>query len=143
MHERLPPALKRRPSGFGELDQTQEITPALSIEEFFDGNEDLGSIGCNLDPHPGIERFRSVFEQILNRTDVADVRLPVTEFIEGLDWPFVDNVIVVTAVDAEDIFHACVELSPDEAWVIDRAELGRYDGLVVPNGMKAVNVWWD
>lgn len=143
MHERLPPALKRRLSGFGELDQTQEITPALSIEEFFDGNEDLGSIGCNLDPHPGIERFRSVFEQILNRTDVADVRLPVTEFIEGLDWPFVDNVIVVTAVDAEDIFHACVELNPDEAWVIDRAELGRYDGLVVPKGMKAVNVWWD
>ena len=32
-------------------------TQVVGIDRFFDGNDDLGSIGCNLDPHPGIARF--------------------------------------------------------------------------------------
>ena len=29
--------------------------PLVSLEEYFDGNDDLGSIGCNLSDHPGVE----------------------------------------------------------------------------------------
>ena len=30
----------------------------VPIERFFDGNDDLGSIGCNLMAHPGMDVFR-------------------------------------------------------------------------------------
>ena len=37
----------------GELSKMPE-PQVVPIERFFDGNDDLGSIGCNLNPHPGI-----------------------------------------------------------------------------------------
>ncbi len=45
----------------------------VPIARFFDGNDDLGSIGCNLDPHPGIDKFREVLTGLLGRADVQAV----------------------------------------------------------------------
>lgn len=43
------------------------------MSEFFDGNDDLGSIGCNLSDHPGIEAFRDTFARLLARPDVEAI----------------------------------------------------------------------
>lgn len=139
----LSPKLKARLVPFGELDQSQKITPALTLEEFFDGNSDEGSIGCNLVPHPGIEAFRKTFETLAGRSDVSGVFFPVTEFIDGLDWPFVDNVLVVTTALPELIFDACVKVEPSEAWILDPADHVRFEGMRVPEGVHVVNLWWD
>jgi hypothetical protein len=56
----------------GELEGQGEY-PMVSIERFFDGNDDLGSIGCNLAEHPGIEVFRDVLTGLLERDDVEGV----------------------------------------------------------------------
>jgi hypothetical protein len=42
----------------------------VPIEEFFDGNDDLGSIGCNLPEHPGIAVFRDILVGLTLRPDV-------------------------------------------------------------------------
>ncbi len=139
----LPEALRKRLEPFGELDQSQSRTPALTIDEFFTGNTDLGSIGCNLSPHPGLEKFEATFRSILAHDNVSDVRLPVTEFIDGLDWPFVEKVIVVTSAASQDIFSHCKTLQPDEHWVAGDKELAGFDGVSVPQGHKAVVIWWD
>src|SRR5262245_27366125 len=47
----------------------QPQPPLVAIERFFDGNDDLGSIGCNLMPHPGVEAFRDVLTGLLCRPD--------------------------------------------------------------------------
>ena len=39
------------------LPETTDKTPVVSIEEFFEGNDDLGSIGCNLYEHPGTDKL--------------------------------------------------------------------------------------
>jgi hypothetical protein len=44
-----------------------QLVPAA---EFFDGNGDLGSIGCNLTKHPGITAFRDALASIARRPDV-------------------------------------------------------------------------
>ncbi len=139
----LPAKLKARLARYGELDQTQKLSPALTLEEFFEGNSDEGSIGCNLSPHPGIELFRQTFEAIADRSDVLEVLFPVTEFLAELDWPFVDNVLVVTTATPELILDACGKLEPSESWVLDPKEYPRFDGLRVPLGAHVVNLWWD
>ncbi len=45
----------------------------VPIRTFFDGNEDLGSIGCNLAEHPGLEKFYAILGGLLERTDVRGV----------------------------------------------------------------------
>ena len=45
----------------------------VSAARFFDGNDDLGSIGCNLSDHPGIETFRKLLVGVMDRPDVEAV----------------------------------------------------------------------
>jgi hypothetical protein len=62
-----------------------------SIDVFFDGNDDYGSIGCNLADHPGIDVFREVLLGILDRADVAAVYAQISEIDPGEEyWPFAD-----------------------------------------------------
>src|SRR5438477_8513723 len=74
----------------------------VPVAHFFDGNDDLGSIGCNLDPHPGLDRFRDVLTGLLGRTDVQAVYAQISELDPGEDcWPFSDTVLVVGNITAE------------------------------------------
>jgi hypothetical protein len=67
----------------------------VSVTKFFDGNDDLGSIGCNLDPHPGIDAFRGVLTGLLSRPDVKAVYAQISELDPGDEsWPFTDTVLV-------------------------------------------------
>ena len=47
----------------------------ISVERFFDGSDDLGSIGCNLIEHPGVDAFRDVLTGLLRRPDVQSLTL--------------------------------------------------------------------
>ncbi len=50
------------------------LEPVVSLELFFEGNDDPGSIGCNLTDHPGVDRFYAVLRGIRDRPDVHGVR---------------------------------------------------------------------
>lgn len=139
----LPSKLAARLAPYGALDQSQRLSPALTLEEFFDGNSDEGSIGCNLVPHPGIGIFRSTFEALLQDSNVRDVRFPVLEWIEGLDWPFTDKAIVVTSLTPESIADRIRQLTPDEVGFLDDAAIASFEGLKIPDGFRPVLIWWD
>lgn len=88
--------------------------PLVGVDEFFDGNGDLGSIAPNLgDLHPGLETFWNVLRSIREREDVADVLVAIHECPEPDDdadadmWPYAENVHVITRASAADV----------EAWV--------------------------
>jgi hypothetical protein len=38
--------------------------PLVSLEDFFIGNGDQYSIGCNLTEHPGLETFYKILKQL-------------------------------------------------------------------------------
>jgi len=68
----------------------------ISLDEFFDGNSDEGSIGCNLAEHPGVAVFREVLKKVAARADVRDVLVRIVEPDPGFGaWPFTDTVYVV------------------------------------------------
>ena len=80
----------------GGYDHGAGPEPVVSLELFFDGNEDPASIGCNLSDHPGPARFYEVLSTIRDRPEVHSVWVGVSDVIEPDDWPFSDHVYVVT-----------------------------------------------
>jgi hypothetical protein len=128
-------ALKAR---FGP-DQYGQIVP---ISEFFDGNDDLGSIGCNLDPHPGMARFLDVLTGLLKRPDVKGVYAQISELDPGEEsWPFTETVLVAGTISADNLRSVVSSLQPDE--VGDSAQFGVSPSVAERHGSPVLVVWWD
>ena len=51
--------------------------PVVTLEQFFDGNDDLGSIGCNLIDHPGTASFFATLRAIRDRPNVHNVLVEI------------------------------------------------------------------
>lgn len=114
----------------------------VPIERFFDGNDDLGSIGCNLDPHPGISRFRQVLTGLLIRPDVRAVYARISELDPGEGcWPFTDTVLVAGPVPADVLQEAVSELQPDEVGAAD--EFGVPPAIAERHNSPVTVIWWD
>lgn len=114
----------------------------VPIEEFLDGNDDLGSIGCNLDPHPGLDEFRSVLHAVVRRPDVTTVLARIVELDPGPgSWPFTDTVFVIGRISAEDVAAAVSSLQPDEVGAVPAGEIP--DELPRAPHDQVFAVWWD
>ena len=111
---------------------------------FFDGNDDVGSIGCNLDDHPGIPAFRAAVESLLSRDDVEAVYVVIAEADPDDDlWPFADTLAIVGDIPTADLRAAMASLRPDELGeVTDRAQLA--PSLEESTRGRRVQIaWWD
>jgi hypothetical protein len=117
--------------------------PAVPLEAFFEGNDDLGSIGCNLWEHPGVERFFNVLAAIRARSDVQDVLVGIYEIVDdGTSWPFAETVYVLTTAGASAVQEWVADLQPDE--VSEGFPYGPPPGMPsLRPGMKPIRVWWD
>ena len=118
--------------------------PVVSLEAFFMGNEDLGSIGCNLPEHPGVARFFELLAAIRARPNVQDVLVEIYE-VEESDpsmWPFSDRVYILTAADRDTVAEWVAELEPDaieEGYAAGRPPAA--PETKPPNQVWAA--WWD
>jgi hypothetical protein len=126
----------------GHPDAAGTPRPLLTLEEFFEGNAHVGSIGCNLSPAPQPAEFYAVLRRFRDRPDVKDVRVQITMF-DDPEWPFSDTVYVMTSATAEDVaswFDS--SLKPDE--VAEGFIPGQtYEPYTVPPGTRVVGCWWD
>jgi hypothetical protein len=116
--------------------------PYVAIEKFFDGNDDEGSIGCNLLEHPGIGAFRDALVGLTRRPDVEAVYAQVAEIDpgEGL-WPFSDTVFVVGSLALHDFEKAVTGLQPDEVAVAEDRMLP--SRLRAAHAGQVLYAWWD
>ncbi len=119
--------------------------PVVSLEDFFTGNNDRGSIGCNLDQHPGLGRFFSVLRAIRSRPEVQDVLVTIYEYEEDdeTNWPFSERVYVLTTASADELAGWAKDLQPTE--VLDDGFVGGAP-LAAPKlrpGIKVLSLWWD
>jgi hypothetical protein len=114
----------------------------VPIERFFDGNDDLGSIGCNLLAHPGMDAFREALTGLLLRPDVQGVYAQIAELDPGAgSWPFTDTVLVVGAIPVAELRRLVRALQPDE--VGTAADLAISPSVVARHGAPALALWWD
>ena len=127
----------------GDPNKMSTPRPLLTLSEFFDGNDVLGSIGCNLLPTPTPAEFHAALSAIAARPDVADVRVQVTMFDNPEEWPFADTVWVMTSADPSTVRSWFAEsLAPDEigeGWVQGIT----YEDYAIPAGTRPVSCVWD
>ncbi len=115
----------------------------LAIDRFFDGNVDLGSIGCNLAEHPGMDAFREVLAGLMSRADVNAVYAQISELDPGEEsWPFTDTVLVVASIPRDELARILAPLMPDEvvgssdAWFLSKS-------LSDAERASTLVAWWD
>lgn len=112
---------------------------ATGLDDFFVGNEDLGSIGVNLDPHPGLKKFYKVLNQIKSsqKTELVLVRIAN---IENGDWPYSDAIYVIGDWNVEELRIATASLRPDDivdGWMYDKP-------VNIDVSQRNVHtIWWD
>jgi hypothetical protein len=127
----------------GGYDDGSGPEPVVSLELFFDGNEDPASIGCNLSHHPGPARFYEVLSAIRDRPEVHSVWVGVSEVMDPDDWPFSDHVYVVTTASPADVGSWAVALTPNEPgddWWNGAPPLQQVE---IPPDFRLVTLWWD
>lgn len=122
---------------------SKEEEPLLvPIGEFFDGNDDLGSIGCNLADHPGIDAFRKAFEAMRRRPDVEAIYARISELDPGPDsWPFSDTVLIFGKIPLEELKRILASLEPDE--IVPAEEFGVEPEITARHSVPALLAWWD
>lgn len=132
--------IKKRDALIAEFSGKDPIL--VPMQRFLDGNDDLGSIGCNLPKHPGIGAFRDAFAKIAKRPDVVGIYALISELDPGEGcWPFVDTVLVYGSIAVSELRNLLEHLGPDE--------LGPVDQYNVPSEAKTlfrapcVVAWWD
>jgi hypothetical protein len=113
----------------------------VSRSEFFDGNDDLGSIGCNLGNHPGTEAFDAAFRAIEALPGVSGVYFGINELLdEDGSWPFSDTAYIVTSQPPATFRQILAPLQPDSIEVQTEQFA---NPPAVPAGHSLVLVWWD
>jgi hypothetical protein len=118
--------------------------PIVSIEDFFIGNDDVGSIGCNLLDHPGVEVFYEAFASIREKPSVQEVFVEINEIDEASEgvWPFSDRVYVLTSASREEVANWVSELEPDE--IEEGYAYGPPPSAIqLEPGMRVYGIWWD
>lgn len=116
--------------------------PTVPLDDFFQSNDDIGSIGCNLLTHPGVDAFYRTFAEIRGRADVQDVRVEIKDLVDEHSWPFSDTIFVLTSMSRGDLAKLVAKLEPDEVGEFPAANIPR-DLPPLKPGIKILGVWWD
>lgn len=119
--------------------------PVISLEDFFEGNNDAGSIACNLQEayRLKIGEWFQILKRIRDRQEVQDVLVEIFEVPEdGETWPSSDRIYVLTSAGEEEVKSWMQPLRPDEL-----AE-GYIEGVppgapVLAHGKRVYQAWWD
>jgi len=118
--------------------------PVVSLEDFFLGNSDYGSIGCNLPNCPGPQTFFKTLDAIRDNDSVQDILVEVNEIVEEdpLTWPFSDRIYVLSSVRVDQVRAWLAQLAPDE---VTEGWANGTPSAAPPlkPGVRVYAAWWD
>lgn len=133
----------------GDPNDTNSLPILVPLEDFFEGNDDLGSIGPNLNPPPGPKKFYKVLKSIKERSEVQDVLVRIRMIESDEMWPYSDTVYIITSAAESEVKSWLSYLQPDEVFSSDDKQHTPdwpRDKPFVQNlkpGMHIIYAWWD
>jgi hypothetical protein len=108
----------------------------VSLEDFFDGNNDERSIG-HMNNHPGIDVFSKTLYSLRDNKDVEDVLIEIKDIKMG-HWPKADMVYITSCLKYEYIKNFLKALKYDEFFT----HADDIKQLDAPEGYSTIAVWW-
>lgn len=115
----------------------------VSLEDFFIGNDDLGSIGCNLgDEQPSVQEFFETLKKIRSKSQVQDVLVRIYAYDDPDSWPYTDTVYVLASAPLNEVEAWVAPLHPDEVhaeWMYGKPDAAPES----QKGIRPYSVWWD
>ncbi|NFT91086.1 tryptophan synthase subunit alpha [Clostridium botulinum] len=128
---------------YAQEEENENLLPIVSLELFFEGNDDIGSIGCNILEHPGTEKFYSILKEIRNKPNVQDVLIEIMEYDEGDDvWPFSERVYILTDAEEEEVMKWVEDLDISE--ISEGYIYGQSKAAPKLSGRcRVYSLWWD
>jgi hypothetical protein len=127
----------------GDINDLSRPRPLVTIDEFFDGNDDYGSIGYNLPDPPDPQEFYRLLSTIAAQPEVGDVRIEVKDLEDPDGWPATDTIWIFTTASPDAVRGWFPErLAPDEWWTPEDIE-HEVEPYSPPPGMQAVLAFYD
>ncbi len=116
---------------------TKEV--AVDLATFFDDNNDIGSIGPNLDPPVKPSDFYSVFKKIKSSDKTENIFVRISD-ADDTEWFYTDAVYIIGNWTREELSELVKDLHPDEineGWMYSRP-------VNIPETKnKIFTLWWD
>ncbi len=120
----------------------------LTVEEFFDGNNDEASIAPNLDKKPSIEEYYKILKMLSQDpktvdafAEIKDVMIYDNGKLNDNEWFYTDIIYFVGNLTKEEVKEATKNLLPDE---VEYDTENRFKRLNEKHrDKKVVYVWWD
>ncbi len=127
----------------GDINDFSRPRPLVTLEEFFEGNNDPGSIGYNLPDPPQPQEFYKLLLELRGRPGVVDIRIEVKDLEDPEGWPSSNTIWFITNVPRQEVrswFPA--RLAPSELINGFGAEPSPVEKYSIPKGMRAVGLWY-
>lgn len=126
---------------------------AVSLDDFFVGNRDRGSIAANAEPAAPYNTAAGWYEflkSIRNRGDVHDVLVSITAIKPHDDgtlrqWPYSDTIWVYTSFGRRELSKLLAPLQPNEVrnFSVPTPEWNLNPPRPAPPGFAPFRIWWD
>ncbi len=120
----------------------------LSIDEFFDGNNDEASIAPNLIEKPKVSEYYKVLKKISENPKVSASFVKLNEVmiyddgkLNDNEWFFSDMIYIIGDLTKEEIKEATKSLKPDEVEYEEEMLIQKIDSNY--KDKKVVYIWWD
>lgn len=128
----------------GDINDFTRPRPLVTLEEFFEGNNDPSSIGYNLPEPPQPREFYQLLLDIRKRPMVSDVRIEVKDMEDPNGWPSTDMIWIITSSTPQEVGTWFPKrLAPDDIMDGFDASIIARESYTIPNGMRAVGAWYD
>jgi hypothetical protein len=128
----------------GDVNNPTHPRPLVTLAEFFEGNDDYGSIGYNLPDSPSPQEWYTLLKEMAARSEVRDVRIAVNQLEVPEEWPSTDTIWVITTASPEEVQSWLPEkLRPDDVILGFKDWPGPYEKYDVPVGYRAIGLWYD
>ena len=120
----------------------------MSVDDFFDGNNDVSSIAPNLSEKPKIAEYYEVFKTLLKNDKVEGIYVNIKDIniykngkLNDSEWFFSDMIYVIGTISKSEIYKLTKHLKPDKV-EFDKENIiqnlkPKYSNLNV------IYIWWD